>query len=107
MCKFVNDMAKMRSKTKLEKAQGSPSRNSFLFNMVPSWQMKATDFVKKIQLFALIYDLLLLIAKWRVCFKIHSFWKKVGRPWRPHTRNIVPVICHHNYIIIYLPWKSR
>ena len=32
----------------------------------------------------------LLIAKWRVCVKIHSFLKKGGRPWRPRTRNIVP-----------------
>ena len=89
--KFVNTIiAKLRSKTRRE----SPLGNSFFQQHVALLQTISNGLCEKNTIICSIYDPLLLIAKWRVCFKIHSLWTKVRRPWRPRTRNIVPcLIC--------------
>ena len=83
-------MAKLRSETRLEKAQGSPFVNSFRRNMAFFWKMKAIDFVKKN---TIIYPIYMILAAGRQVVSVFQnplFLDENWAPMAPRTCNIVP-----------------
>ena len=84
--KFVNAIS---TKLRLKMRLGKPFRG-FHFQHGALMADESNRFCEQNTIICCIYDPLLLIAMWRVCFKIRSLWTNVWHTWWPRTRNIVP-----------------